>query len=584
MKNIFKVFAFAALLLSLGSCQEKFEPYKPTQPESGPQVYFKDGATKAVTLDMNQTSFTVEIGRVETSAALTVNLTVTGEGTEYLTVPTSVSFASGSDTAPIEIGYSLETLGYDNTQKVTIAISDESQTTAYGNSALTVSAVILSPWTSLGKATIKEDYWYEGTFTCEVLQNDLDPNLFRFNNPFGQGDKPELTILKAGDVLSGVTVEDNWVKYTDMDLEFYDGYSDEVFLVHPSRFSSKSTAAAFANSKVIAWQENGLPGQIQLSGMYYMFNTGGWDKTGAPTVTITFPGYVVKDYAVSTSYIGVTSEIAANKDYAVVNTLLGKDGASNDIEYAALAVVEGTDYEAAAEAIAKGEIETVTADASGNVNIPMPENAKNGTYTVVAVSFAEGEAQEYGYTSFLYYGGAAQNNLVCGDFELNGSKFTIEASNEAYKYFVSSIGGMEDGLYFYANFDPVQSKLSLTGVIYGEEEYGNQFGAPYGYYNEEHTQLYAYASYASAESDGTDECVFNVDPETHIIKSIATNYAVEILEYAAGYPFIKNAFEAAAGDAVTYIEPEPEANVILMSGHGVVGIAAFANDPISIAK
>ena len=593
MKNIFKVFAFAALLISLASCQEKFEPYKPTDPASGPQVYFKDGASKSVNLDLDGNSFVVELGRVETSEATTVNLNVSGDGSKYFSVPSSVSFASGSSTAKIEIGYSLETLGYDNTQTVNIAIADESLTTVYGSSTIAVSGVILSPWTSIGYATIQEDYWYEGTFTCEVLQNDLDSRLYRLVNPFGQGDKPELTILKAGETLSGVTVEEGWVKYTDMDLEFYPTYSDEVFLVHPYRFSSKASAANFSVSKVIAWQENGLPGQIKLSGMYYMFNTGGWDKLAQPTVTITFPGYVVKDYAVSVEYSGIFSDVVSNVNYAVANTVFGEDGASADIESVALAVVEGSDYEAAAEAIASGEIEVVTVTEGGEVNVPMPEDAKNGVYTVVAVSFGDGEAQKYGYSSFLYYGGAKASDLKSGDYDINGSSFTVEPSGKPYEYYVSSIGGMEDGLYFYANFDPDKSTLSLTGVIYGEEEYGNQFGAPYGYYDDAHTLLYAYASYASEESAGDDECVFNVDPVSHKIVSIANDYAVEIRKYAAGYPFVKNAFEAKAGDSVTFAEEEEAVEAAsnalvnclqLNSGFGTVGVASYHNVPLSIAK
>lgn len=87
-----------------------------------------------------------------------------------------------------------------------ISIADPSQTTEYGSKACNLKAVILSPWTSLGKGTLIDKFYTGEELQVEILQNDINPKLFRLISPFGQGDKPEVRILEVGETYRGLEI------------------------------------------------------------------------------------------------------------------------------------------------------------------------------------------------------------------------------------------------------------------------------------------------------------------------------------------------------------------------------------------
>ena len=53
---------------------------------------------------------------------------------------------------------------------------------------------------------------------------------------------------------------------------------------------------------------------------------------------------------------------------------------------------------------------------------------------------------------------------------------------------------IEDESAWWAVYDPTKNTLSVTGVEYGYEDSGNQFGGLYGYWDDAKTQVYAYCS------------------------------------------------------------------------------------------
>ncbi|MDO4949149.1 MAG: hypothetical protein Q4E55_03135 [Bacteroidales bacterium] len=396
--KIFKyTFMTAIALLAMVSCKDNTPAYEWAEKPTNAQVYFNQNQKTSFSLSSTEKSFAVEFNRVKTDDAIQVPLTVTGENIENLNIPTSVSFAAGQDKANITIGYDVETFGFDKKATITFKVAQEDLTTMYGVSELTITAIIPSPWTKLGKCTIIEDYWFGDTFSADIYQNDLDENSFKIVNPFGQGDEVTLTLLHPGDTYRNVKITmDDLVGYTDFDCELHTSYDDEVFAVHPGRFTSRQDEDHYQYNYVESYQANGLPAVISLSPMYYMFNTGGWDKTQVgDLLRIVFPGVVLKDYSTDISFTGLFNA-ATGIVKAGVNVTLGAD-----VNKAKLVVVPGVS-DAVVDAALESE-DALEISASGEYLLEMGEEPADGVYTLAVASYEGTEVQEVTTTYFRYH-------------------------------------------------------------------------------------------------------------------------------------------------------------------------------------
>jgi len=553
MRKILNIFTSLMLVFLAVGCYEKYEPYQPAEKETGPQVYFYDG-TKSLNLASDKTSFDLQLGRIVTSDALTVGLTVQGEGAELLAIPSSVTFPAGSATTKLTIGYSFDTMGYDNPQAVIISITDPSQTTEYGSKACDLNAVIPSPWTSLGTATMIDNYYMGEEIPFQIFQNDVNSKLFRLKSPFGQGDMPELRILDVGETYRGIEItEPDLVGFDDMKVTVNSSYDAMVYMLHPGRLTNYATAENFALNKVLFYKEDGVtPGLIQIAPFFYMFGIGGWNAVSAGNVFINFPGFEQKDYSVEATYAGAFTD-SDGVSYVVADVVLGED-----VEEVILAVSQGSDGESSINNIIQGNLEEdkyVSVNASGRSFVTMPQSG-SGLYSLVAVAYGGGKAQTFAHTIFMYVDPSQSDDLITGTYLVDSTEFDVYPTTEVYKYLVTSIG-MADGAMWWAYYDPSNHTFTNTGVEYEYEEYGNQFGGFYGYYGSR-SYLYAYENYVSEESDGTDPLVFKVDPESKELSSVATTYMINVYEYASGFPFVKTHYMIPAGTPVEFVPEEPD--------------------------
>jgi hypothetical protein len=546
MRKILNIFTSMMLVFLAVGCYENYAPYQPAEKETGPQVYFYDG-TKSLNLASDKTSFDLQLGRIITSDALTVGLTVQGAGTEFLAIPSSVTFPAGSATTKLTIGYNFDKMGYDNPQSVVISITDPSQTTEYGSKACNLKAVILSPWTSLGKGTLIDKFYTGEELQVEILQNDINPKLFRLISPFGQGDKPEVRILEVGETYRGLEItEPDLVGFDNMKVAINSNYNAMVMMMHPGNFTSRATAENFALNKVLFYQDDGVtPGLIQIAPMFYMDGIGGWNAISAGRVLINFPGFEQKDYSVEADYAGSFTD-SDGVTYVVADVVLGED-----VEEVRLAAAQGSDAESCIDNIIKDAIEYVSATASGRVFVPMPQSG-SGLYNLSAVAYAGDKAQSFTSTIFMYVDPSQSDDLIVGTYKVDSTEFVVSPTTEVYKYLITGIG-IEDGSMWWAYYNPSNHTFVNTGVEYGYEEYDNQFGGIYGFYGSKKTHVYAYENYASDSSDGTDPMVFKVDAESKKLSSVVTNYKINVYKYAAGYPFEKTHYEIPAGTPVQYV-------------------------------
>lgn len=388
------------------------------------EVYFPASLPKTIELAIDANSFDVELRRVRTADAITVPIQVTDESGLF-NIPTSVSFAAGADKAVLTVGYSLDDINYGDFKTVVLKIADDSFTSPYGASSYTFSAGLNEPWTSLGKGKYSDVFLFDNTYDAEIQQNDVDPTVFRVVNPYAQGlaaegygqnagpsEYVQFRILQPGEKVydTTVTMENLVIFDTFRTGWFHDSYEAEVQCFWPGRFTKFPEESGWTFNKVVSYQENGTPAVVQLAPYYYMDGVGGWDYTQRDgMITIIFPGVTLLDSSIEVTHAGFFHDVKDNVS-VVADISLG-----DDVEEARVALVQGNDGEAGANDIIGGIVECISITSSGEVKIPMPEGAADGKYSVVAVSYIDGEPKEYDYATFTYTSGAKEQWTKVGE-------------------------------------------------------------------------------------------------------------------------------------------------------------------------
>lgn len=371
---------------------------------SGEQVYFSNELPATQEISFDASSFTIPVNRVNTSSSITVPVSITSDD-DFFTAPSSISFAAGEATTNLTISYDPDSLEYDAYKNVTLTLGSE-YTTPYGNSAYTFKGGIASPYKSIGKGVYSDNYYFEESASVIIMQNQEQKNTYRVMDPYksitGGGDAYiEIKVLQPGDKVGDVEItQSGLVRFTSCNTGYHHGtYDADVWIHHPSRFTSLQAESAWLKSRVIGYKEDGTPGQIALAPYYYMDGVGGWNATGEDAaIVITFPGYAPKDMSAEMNYLGVLTDPSGVAS-AAINLTFGSDVQD------ARAVVVGADAdpEAVADAIAAGEIEATPVTSGANY-IPISDGL-TGKLMVVVVVLDEGAVKGIVTNGFEYYGG-----------------------------------------------------------------------------------------------------------------------------------------------------------------------------------
>ncbi|MBO4462563.1 MAG: hypothetical protein J5797_00015 [Prevotella sp.] len=385
---------------------------------SGQQVYFANNLASKIEIPMSGSEFTVPIKRVKTDEAITVNLAHT-DTTGFYNVPASVSFAAGQNEAIITVGYDNTKMVYDKFVPDTISITSTDLTSAYGSTVYAFSAGALSPYKTLGTGTYYDDF-FENSEKVTIMQNTEDTNVFRIYGAYNsvddgnQDEYLEIRILKPGDEVRGVTVTQNDLVYWgDYNTGYHHpSYDDDIYILHPSRFTNTGPEEYWLHSYVIEYQENGLPGEIQLAPRYYMFSVGGWNYSqNDGMVSIVFPGFYKKDFSIEAEPLGILTDANGQASFGFTASL-GAD--ATDVR--AVIVSADADKDEAAAALLSDEVES-TPVVNGYNFVPIPEGLV-GKLSLLVVVVDDGELKE-GYTAdFEYYGGSANpwESVGVGDY------------------------------------------------------------------------------------------------------------------------------------------------------------------------
>lgn len=465
--NIFNILFVLAVAVAFHACGDDAE-YTPAEALSNAQVYFPSTNSATINVSKTQTSFDVTIMRIKTDEAQTVNIVGTG-GEGLFTIPSTVSFAQGESNALITIGYDPEKIEYDTYSTITLKVSDETITTPYGMSEYSFQVGIPAPWTSLGECTFYDNFLFVNSYKAELQQNDLNPNLFRLVDPYSEGlekegfttngdqsEYVEFTLLKPGDKINDVTITmEDLVYFPAYCTGFYNtsnGYNTNVDAHHPSDFTDFQDESYWTFSKVVSYQENGLPAVVQLAPYYYMNGLGGWDNTVYnEVVKIVFPGVADVDYSLSVAYAGKYTS-AKDEDAGVIAQLTE---VGEDLESIRLAVVAGTDVNKAVEGIRNGAIESVEVGPDAETAmVPFASKPETGVYTLVAVGYAGNAAQAAASAEFNYTNAPAETwtAISTGDYV-----YTLFFGTEDEPYY-------DKGLVLYqSDEDPTRYKIEHWG-------------------------------------------------------------------------------------------------------------------------
>ena len=397
-------FATAALF----SCTEK-STYEPGPQASGAQYYFSSDQATSVNISHTTQSVSIDVFRLETGSASTATVSVVDEsGLISSASSVTANFAAGSNKATLTFPITPSDWEFAKNYPVNFTIFDES--TPYGKSELTVTYKYPTPLKSLGKAQLTENYFTGQTFTPQVYQSEIDPNEYHIQKFMGaKSEDLIIHVTKAGDKFGNVSFtqaglvyfDDAWSGITYADVNSSGTADQHIDVCHPAGFKSYSAdESKWAGSKVVLFQDNGIPAIVEIAPFYYISGLGGWDQTQTPAnIVIIFPGYEPKDYAVEATYAGLFTE-SDGTVYGEASVTLGAD-----LEGGVAVIVPGADEDAIAAGIEKLVSDEAVAFDGSTVRVPLPKDVQTGFYTIVVGGVADGVVQEVDAVPFYYQGG-----------------------------------------------------------------------------------------------------------------------------------------------------------------------------------
>lgn len=374
-------------------------------------IYFSNTANAYLELDSLKTTISYPVYRDVAGEELTVAITVSPMANYFpgniYTFPESVTFPAGSRETSLTIGYDISKAAIGNEQQYEVTLDAESSPFASNSVILTLVNPI--PWTLLGTNGKYYDYYWgvtadysPGPVSVSVWQEGINKNHFRISNPYYELNEEENSyfdfyIMNQGDIYFGQTIEYNDLVGYDMYFVEYDpGNNADVYIAFPYMFQGFENQSTWSHNRVVQYQENGLPGLIAISPIYYFEGLGGNSQANQEPIQIIFPNFEALDISMSMTYEGIITP-ANQIQQVLISVDLGAD-----ITSARAAVAQGTDGNALISGIEDGSVSYTEFSDSGNVKINFGNENPTGYYTVAVVAYVGEDAKVTDSVTFLY--------------------------------------------------------------------------------------------------------------------------------------------------------------------------------------
>ena len=460
-----KYFNYSLMLMLVGllfaSCADEYKSYTPAKIDTD-QVYFSKDLSHDFDLeDFDVKEITIPVSRQKTDNELTVQLGLIDPQDTVFTLKTkTVTFPAGAATANAVVTFDASKWDYDEFKTGSIYIVDDviepeelvlpedptaadstdaekesaprkaqeqtntpnpQYTTQWGDHSFYFIVGVPAPFETVGIGTFTDAFWEEGTCDVQILRNTVNPNIYRIVDPYGSFGQSyyddnrtmnlDIEILKPGDKLGDVEItQEDLIFYSLFNTGYYHStYGDYIQLVHPYYFGLAESD--FVYNKVVAYQEDGTPGEINIAPFYYIAKIrNGWDNMSSMGVMkVVFPGYEPKDFSLEILHKGIFTDLE-EKPYAVVAATLGEDVET----VKAVVIGADADPDAVADAIEAGELEAADIDITNldNILVEIPEDLTGKLQVILVVIDADGKAQNLASANFEYYGNGEANPWV----------------------------------------------------------------------------------------------------------------------------------------------------------------------------
>lgn len=436
--KVYKILSLLAVpvCFALSSCTEKAEYSSAGTPVTA-SVYFPVTDATEIMLAENQSSVKVNVSRVKTDGPLTVALvsseTLPGaeeeassdaNGSEsklrklyadasgkVFTIPSTVTFEDGAETAGIEITFDFNDIIPDKEYIINLEVNDE--TSEYGSTTKQVT-IKYAPWSDdfpevpesdADADRISEEAWAEGGYTyTQMVSGTYYQAVFRRTSLVNPS-KVEYCLLywfygvnliiesdeSQADPTTGyipLTVKPQLSGY------YASNYSEDVYVADSYTYWHDIRGEADVTPDMMPSYYDPAKGRFVLNLAYYISQ--GYFAYGEEYLQL--DGFETADYSVTMTTAGTYTDESGDGGQ-LVNFVLGEDVAS--VSYA---VVQGdlTDEEVKtnADAIHSEDLHSETTAESGVKVLPI---SAVGDYTLVAVSYdSEGGRQETSTLHFNY--------------------------------------------------------------------------------------------------------------------------------------------------------------------------------------
>ena len=497
----------AAMSLFTAACVQE-TPYEKGEPDADGcyGVYFPAQVSDFVVDPASDPVQMLTAKRTNSTGEITVPVEITTNVEGVLEIA-PITFADGQDETTFTVSYATAEPGTSYTASITV--KDPQYASKYNDNPISIDfSVIKEKWISLGKATYIDTWTFLNEYQAELMQNELNPYMFRLMDPMSEGLEKEGIkgtenyVAGPSSMLEFEIIQVPYVFYPGKEYEFtvktaglvyfkpfrtgyyYPNYASEEMYLHASVIASDETGCSY--NKVLGYQDNGLPTAVQLAPFVNLpdYGTGGsgWDKTAVDGfITIVFPGAVLVDYSleVAADYTveGVTPiEFEAGADVAKISYVV-LEGEANPIvkdeTVAALAAGKAEN----AQTITKEEmyLDEETSVLYGYAAVTCPATGK---YTLVAVAFdAEGVAQTGASEVFDYVASSDDTYDVTFNVEVSDTpaRFT-EDGYTAYNSFAFTVYGgnkltdVKIGVYPSADVEKYGMDVIVSDLRYEDEK------------------------------------------------------------------------------------------------------------------